>query len=124
MLARFSREVPLIKLNGHPQHRFFGNLNLSFKYLLSYELLKEISDHVALSAGAACLDEPSYVLSALKLEKDYALGSVRIGIGRFTTTAEVDYLMDVLIPTIHKLRVKNPLFVKELETTKGINNSI
>ena len=114
MVGRIQNEIPLIKINGHPEHRFYGNLNVSFKYLRSHELLAEISDKVAFSAGAACLDEPSYVLSALKVHKDYALGSVRIGVGRFTTQREVDYLIDLLVSAIHKLRKDNPLFLQEL----------
>jgi len=52
----------------------------------------------------------------LKVHKDYALGSVRIGVGRFTTQKEVDYLIDLLVPAIHKLRKDNPLFKQELES--------
>lgn len=85
MYKRIFKEVPYVKLNGHPVHRYFGNLNVSFKYIFSGDIMSEIKDKIAFSAGAACLDEPSYVLSALHVDESYAFGAIRIGIGRFTT---------------------------------------
>lgn len=107
MYERIFREIPLAKLNGHPTQRYFGNLNVSFKYVLSADILAEIRGDIAFSAGAACLAEPSYVLSALNIDPDYAFGSIRIGVGRFTTVEEVDLLLDLIVPTVERLRQNN-----------------
>lgn len=99
-------EVPFTKLNGHEENRYFGNLNVSFRDIFSAELLQEINSKIAFSAGAACLAEPSYVLQALKVNSSFALGSIRIGFGRFTTIQEADLLLDSLIPSVTKLRAR------------------
>ena len=62
---------------------------------------------VALSSGSACTSaslEPSYVLRALGAAEDMAHSSLRFGIGRFTTEAEIDYVVDKISATVTKLR--------------------
>jgi cysteine desulfurase len=94
-----------------------GNLNISFVYVEGESLLMGIND-IAVSSGSACTSatlEPSYVLKALGLGDDVAHSSIRFGIGRFNTEAEVDYVADRLIDTVKKLRELSPLYemVKE-----------
>ncbi|KAL4453201.1 hypothetical protein ABPG74_015432 [Tetrahymena malaccensis] len=120
MYERIFREVPLVKLNGHPVHRYFGNLNVSFKYVFSGDIMNEIKNKIAFSAGAACLDEPSYVLQALHVDESYAFGAIRIGIGRFTTQEEVDYLLDTLIPIVNNLRQNNKLYQQHLKKQNNL----
>lgn len=62
---------------------------------------------VALSSGSACTSaslEPSYVLRALGAAEDMAHSSLRFGIGRFTTEAEVDFVVEKIVATVTKLR--------------------
>lgn len=68
---------------------------------------------VALSSGSACTSaslEPSYVLRALGAAEDLAHSSLRFGIGRFTTEAEIDYVVKKITQTVQRLRDMSPLW--------------
>jgi cysteine desulfurase len=101
-----------IYINGSMEHRLPGNLNISFAYVEGESLLMGIND-VAVSSGSACTSatlEPSYVLKALGAGDDLAHSSIRFGIGRFNTEAEVDYVANKLIETVLRLRELSPLY--------------
>ncbi len=112
-----------VHLNGNMEHHLPGNLNISFLYVEGESLLMGIND-VAVSSGSACTSatlEPSYVLKALGLGDDVAHSSIRFGLGRFNTKAEVDYVADKIIDVVQKLRELSPLYemVKEgIDLTK------
>ncbi len=114
-----------VHINGtmEPGRRLPGNLNMSFVYVEGESLLMGIND-IAVSSGSACTSatlEPSYVLKALGLGDDVAHSSIRFGLGRFNTEAEVDYVADKLINVVLKLRELSPLYemVKEgIDLTK------
>jgi cysteine desulfurase len=106
-----------VYVNGSMEHRLPGNLNISFLYVEGESLLMGIND-IAVSSGSACTSatlEPSYVLKALGLGDDLAHSSIRFGLGRFNTEAEVDYVADRIVETVLKLRELSPLYemVKE-----------
>ena len=106
-----------VEINGNMEHHLPGNLNASFVYVEGESLLMGIND-VAVSSGSACTSatlEPSYVLKALGLGDDVAHSSIRFGLGRFNTMAEVDYVGDKVISIVSKLRELSPLYemVKE-----------
>ncbi|MHB1699347.1 MAG: IscS subfamily cysteine desulfurase [Acidobacteriaceae bacterium] len=106
-----------VHINGTMEHRLPGNLNMSFVYVEGESLLMGIND-IAVSSGSACTSatlEPSYVLKALGLGDDVAHSSIRFGLGRFNTQAEVDYVADKVIDVVLKLRELSPLYemVKE-----------
>jgi cysteine desulfurase len=111
------------QVNGNMEHHLPGNLNMSFIYVEGESLLMGIND-IAVSSGSACTSatlEPSYVLKALGLGDDVAHSSIRFGLGRFNTKAEVDYVADKLIDVVLKLRELSPLYemVKEgIDLTK------
>ncbi len=89
--------LPDVALNGDAVRRIPGNLNLRFG--LDAERLMAEAGELSLSSGAACSSaalEPSYVLRALGLSEAAARGSLRLGLGRFTTEAEVDYAVECL----------------------------
>ena len=93
-------------INGSMEHRLPGNLNVSFAHVEGESLLMGIND-VAVSSGSACTSamiEPSYVLKALGAGDDLAHSSIRFGIGRFNTEAEVDYAADRVVETVQRLR--------------------
>ncbi|MDJ0834960.1 MAG: aminotransferase class V-fold PLP-dependent enzyme [Acidobacteriota bacterium] len=88
-----------VEVNGHPQQRLPGNLNLYFPGVALEKLIREIYADIAVSTGAACTSaspEPSHVLLALEPEGKRAMASVRFGIGRFNTTEEIDYVIERL----------------------------
>jgi len=104
--------IPSVVLNGHPQHRYPGNLNLSFSYVEGESLLMALRE-IAVSSGSACTSaslEPSYVLRALGVDEDMAHTSIRFGLGRFTTQAEVDYAVQLCIKHVKRLREMSPLW--------------
>jgi cysteine desulfurase len=120
---KLDSELDYIHVNGSMEHRLPGNLNVSFVYVEGESLLMGIND-VAVSSGSACTSatlEPSYVLKALGLGDDVAHSSIRFGLGRFNTQAEVDYVAAKVIDIVKKLRELSPLYemVKEgIDLTK------
>lgn len=115
--------------NGYP-----GCVNLSFAYVEGESLLMALKvrflvegsfevaidprlflafQDIALSSGSACTSaslEPSYVLRALGAAEDMAHSSLRFGIGRFTTEAEIDFVVQRIVGTVNKLREMSPLW--------------
>lgn len=92
-LAALCAEVPDIRLNGHPERRVPGNLNLTFPGGVDAQAIMAAAPDVCVSTGSACSSatvEPSYVLKAIGLPEAEARATLRIGIGRFTSPADVD----------------------------------
>jgi cysteine desulfurase len=95
-----------VYVNGSMKQRLPGNLNMSFAGIDGEELMTAIDD-VAVSSGAACTSahiEPSYVLKALGVSDELAQASIRFGIGRFNTDAELDYVAGKVVHTVQQLR--------------------
>jgi cysteine desulfurase len=114
---KISTELDFVYLNGHPENRWVGNINLSFAYVEGESLLLGLKN-VACSSGSACTSaslEPSYVLRAVGVGDDLAHTSIRFGFGRFTTIAEVDYAADEVIKSVRRLREMSPLYDLALE---------
>jgi cysteine desulfurase len=110
--AKLSAELDMVTVNGSLEHRLPGNLNVSFSYVEGEALMMAIKD-VAVSSGSACTSaslEPSYVLRALGVEEDMAHSSIRFGIGRFNTEAEVDFVARLVIDKVKRLREMSPLY--------------
>ena len=96
-----------IHLNGHPTQRLAGNLNISVEGVDGAALLLGLQPIMAVSSGAACSSTkvaPSHVLTALGHSEKLAYASVRFGIGRFNTAAEIDIVAQHLTATISSLR--------------------
>jgi cysteine desulfurase len=101
-----------VTLNGSWEHRWPGNLNLSFGYIEGESMMMAIND-LAVSSGSACTSaslEPSYVLRALGVDEILAHSSIRFGIGRFTTEAEILYAIGRINAAVSKLRAMSPLW--------------
>lgn len=96
-----------VYLNGHPQQRLPGNLNVSIEGIDPQSLMLGIRGAIAVSSGSACASaagKPSHVLKALGRSKQLAQASLRFGLGRFTTEAEVDTAITVVLETVRSLR--------------------
>ena len=101
-----------VYVNGDMEQRVPHNLNVSFNFVEGESLIMAISD-VAVSSGSACTSaslEPSYVLRALGRNDELAHSSIRFTVGRFTTTEEVDFVVELLKNKIGKLRDLSPLW--------------
>ncbi|MFM7407403.1 MAG: IscS subfamily cysteine desulfurase [Cuspidothrix sp.] len=96
-----------IHLNGHSQKRLAGNLNISVEGVDGAALSLGLQSLVAVSSGSACSSNniaPSYVLKALGHSDKLAYASLRFGIGRFNTVAEIDFVAKQVISTVQGLR--------------------
>lgn len=103
---KLESELTEVLVNGSMEHRLPHNLNMSFSGVDSEALLASLPD-LALSSGSACnsaLLEPSHVLKAMGVRSDLAQSSIRFGIGRFNTEADVEYAAGRVIESVRKLR--------------------
>lgn len=99
-----------IHLNGHPEQRLPGNLNLCFAGVQSHALLMGLK-RVAVSTGSACDSESvkaSHVLVAMGVPNELALTAVRFGLGRYNTEEEVDIVADEVTKVVNRLRALVP----------------
>jgi cysteine desulfurase len=110
--SRIMSKLDEVYINGSPDHRLPGNLNLSFNFVEGEGLMMAIKD-VAVSSGSACTStslEPSYVLRALGVGDELAHSSIRFGLGRFNTEEEVDFVADLVVSKVTHLRDLSPLY--------------
>ncbi|MFN7144115.1 MAG: aminotransferase class V-fold PLP-dependent enzyme, partial [Myxococcota bacterium] len=112
-------------LNGSWEKRLPNNLNVSFAYCEGEAMMMAIKD-LAVSSGSACTSaslEPSYVLRALGVTEDLAHTSIRFGLGRFNTDADVDYAVKLITEKVKWLRDMSPLYemVKEGIDLKSVS---
>lgn len=104
LIAGLKQAAPAMKINGHPDKRWIGNLNVSFPELDGDRLFADIRG-LAVSTGAACASAvtgPSYVLEAIGVARKNAKSSIRIGIGRFTTDEEIDFAAAKIREAVNK----------------------
>jgi cysteine desulfurase len=109
---RIMAKLDEVYINGSMEHRLPGNINLSFNFVEGEGLMMAIKD-VAVSSGSACTSsslEPSYVLRALGVGDELAHSSIRFGLGRFNTEEEVDYVADLMVSKVTRLRELSPLW--------------
>ncbi|KAI4453784.1 cysteine desulfurylase family member [Holotrichia oblita] len=108
------KDIPHVRLNGHPEKRLPGNVNFSFEYIEGESILLMLDmKGIYASSGSACTSgslDPSHVLLALGLSHATAHGSLRITLGKFNTDEDVDILLNELPPIIKKLRDMSPLY--------------
>lgn len=111
LIEGITSRIEHIVRNGDP-NGYPGCVNLSFSYVEGESLLMALKD-IALSSGSACTSaslEPSYVLRALGAAEDMAHSSLRFGIGRFTTEAEIDFVIEKIVAVVQRLRDMSPLW--------------
>jgi len=108
--------------NGHPEKRLPNTLSISFRGLEANTILSELAG-VAASAGAACHSDQiqvSSVLEAMKVPLEYAMGTIRFSVGRFTTASEIDQAVAETVRVVETLQPRDSVaFVQtESETVK------
>jgi cysteine desulfurase len=120
LLKGIMDKIPYTKLNGHPEKRLPGNINVSFQFIEGESLLL-LLDHygICASTGSACSSgslDPSHVLMAIGLPHEIAHGSLRLSLGDLNKEEDVDYVLEVLPQIVQRLRDMSPLyesFIKE-----------
>lgn len=95
-----------IRINGHPEDRLPNTLSVSFKNVEANTLLAKIGDQIAASAGAACHADQvdvSQVLQAMKVPLEWAMGTLRLTVGRETTAQQIDTAVRVITRAVKNL---------------------
>ena len=108
-----STRVPDARLNGHPTDRLPGTASICYRHVESESIVLGLDLRgIAVSAGSACTAgniEPSYVLVAMGMPLDWAMGAVRSSLGRSTTAEDIDYVIESVEPLVRKLRQALPV---------------
>jgi len=106
--------IPDAQLTGHPEQRLPGHASFVIPGVEADGLLMHLDmAGVCAASGSACtsgMPEPSHVLVAMGLEYTLALGPLRLTLGRSTTQADVDYVLEILPGIVEKLRAINPVY--------------
>jgi len=106
------KNLPDVKLNGHPKLRLPNNINLRFKHIEGEAIVMLLDNFgIAASTGSACSSpklQASHVLLSCGIPVEEAHGSLRISLGRWTTDDDIKALLDKLPKVISKLRELSP----------------
>lgn len=107
------KSIPKVVLNGHPQRRLPGFLNVSILDVEGEAMLLYLDElGIMVSTGSACNSqslEPSYILRALGRPYEHIHGSIRFTLGRENTIQDIKYVLKVLPEVVKKLRSISPL---------------
>ncbi|MEQ8757561.1 MAG: cysteine desulfurase NifS [Coleofasciculus sp. G1-WW12-02] len=110
------------QLNGHPSMRLPNTTNIGFKYIEGEAILLSLDRFgICASSGSACTSgslEPSHVLRAMGLPYTLLHGSIRFSLSRYTTSAEIDRVLEVMPPIVERLRSISP-FKNEADEEQG-----
>lgn len=108
ILGEVLERVPQTQITGHPTERLPNHTSFVFRGVDGHELLMILDvEGFACSSGSACKTgdpEPSEVLTALGLPREWSLGSLRVTLGRMTTAEEVEAFLNLLPEVIARLR--------------------
>jgi cysteine desulfurase len=101
--------LPDLRVNGHPEKRLPNTLSVGVLEIDANELLANIGNRVALSAGAACHSGEvriSHVLRAMRISEKWARGTLRFSTGRMTQTSEIEKAVNIVVGAVNQLRAK------------------
>jgi cysteine desulfurase len=116
LMSGILAKIPNSRLNGHPEKRLPGNINISFEFIEGESMLLWLDDEgICASTGSACTSgslEPSHVLLATGLPVEISHGSLRLTLGDINTDADVDFVLEVLPKVVSRLREMSPLYQK------------
>jgi cysteine desulfurase len=100
------KQIPGLKLNGHPSKRLPNTLNLSFPEVIGSTLLEKAKSDIAASTGSACHEgkhTASHVLKAMGVSDKDAFSAVRLSMGRTTTEAQIKRAVKAIVKAYRKL---------------------
>lgn len=120
LIAGLTDRIERVKLNGHPKKRLPGNVNISVEHVEGEAMVLHLDAvGVAASSGSACSSAsltPSHVLLAMGLSHELAHGSLRFSLGKDSTEAEVDRVIEILPGIVERLRAMSPLVIEKERT--------
>ena len=123
LTKRILEEIPYTRLNGHPEQRLPGNVNVCFRFIEGEALLLSLDlMGIAGSSGSACTSgslDPSHVLLAIGLPHEIAHGSLRLSLSEENTMEEVDYVVEALKKIVERLRAMSPLYDEFCKAQEG-----
>ena len=100
-------KIPNLVVNGDTLNRLAGNLHVSISGIPNSAVIARVRHILAVSTGSACssgVESPSHVLQALCLPENIVDGSLRIGLGKFTTDEEIDNATDIVSEVITQIQ--------------------
>lgn len=114
LIERIMKEVPFVRLNGHPTQRLTNNANFAFQFIEGESLLIMLDmDGICASSGSACTSgslDPSHVLLAIGLPHEIAHGSLRLTLSEETTIEQIDFTVESVKKIVARLRDMSPLY--------------
>jgi len=115
-LSKIVKEIPHVKLNGHPRKRIFNNIHLTFLGVQGEDLIIKLDEHgIAASTGSACsvhTQKASHVLKAMGFNHEQITGSLRMSFGYMNTLDEINQTVKVLKKVVSELRSVSPYKTK------------
>ena len=116
ILSKIVKEIPHVKLNGHPEKRIFNNIHLTFLGVNGEDLIIKLDEYgIAASTGSACsvhTQKASHVLKAMGFNHEQITGSLRLSFGYMNTLDEINQTVEVLKKVVSELRNVSPYKTK------------
>jgi len=123
LLTELPGKIDHVVVTGHPRNRLPGHASFCIEFIEGESMLMLLnSQGVAVSSGSACTSralKASHVLIAMGISHELAQGSLLFSFGVDNTSADIDYVLEVLPPIVEKLRQMSPLYAKFIKTGKG-----
>ena len=114
LIERVMKEVPFVRLNGHPSKRLSNDANFAFQFIEGESLLIMLDmDGICGSSGSACTSgslDPSHVLLAIGLPHEIAHGSLRLTLNEEITMEQIDFTVESIKKIVARLRAMSPLY--------------
>jgi cysteine desulfurase len=114
LIQGLEEKIDYSKINGHPQKRLPNNVNISIAFIEGEATLLSLDlAGICASTGSACSSESmeaSHVLTAMNIPAEEARCSIRFSLGKWTESADIDKVLEVLPPITTKLRAMSPLY--------------
>lgn len=115
-IGELMARVPKVRLNGHPTKRLPNNINVSILDIEGEAFILYMDEYgVACATGSACDSatlDPSHVILALGVPYEFAHSSIRFTLGKRTSKADLEYVLDHLVPVVEKLRRISPVHIE------------
>lgn len=123
LIGRVLKEIPYVRLNGHPVNRLSNNANFSFRFIEGESLLILLDmQGICASSGSACTSgslDPSHVLLAIGLPHEIAHGSLRLTLSHENTKEQMDFVVEELKKIVERLLAMSPLYEDFLKSSEN-----